>query len=70
MSAVAFQRINANQEDNCLLAAYIEEWKKFFQQCSYFPLVFRGPSARITRGREAEAEQGDSSEILDPIIWR
>ena len=37
---VFFQRIRAHQDGYSLLRAYIVEWQKFFDQCSYLPKPF------------------------------
>ncbi|ODM87740.1 Cullin-5 [Orchesella cincta] len=36
----AQQRVLAHSEDQALLKAYINEWRKFFDQCSYLPKPF------------------------------
>ncbi|XP_008553140.1 cullin-5 isoform X1 [Microplitis demolitor] len=37
----AQQRVLAHQEEQALLKAYIQEWRKFFTQCNYLPTPFR-----------------------------
>lgn len=34
------QRVLSLQDDQALLKAYIADWKKFFEQCSYLPTPF------------------------------
>lgn len=37
---LSFQRVLTHSEDQALLKAYISEWRKFFDQCSYLPKPF------------------------------
>ena len=38
---MCLQSVLSNNDEASLLAAYIREWTRFFQQCNYLPLPFR-----------------------------
>ncbi|CAG0916597.1 unnamed protein product [Notodromas monacha] len=67
----ANQRVLTLQDDQALLKAYIADWRKFFEQCTYLPMPFNSlevPSNTSTGGKASSTVGSKRNNNDDGVV--